>query len=214
MRQPLVMPRQSQLAACGAASRSLTNMSFLAWSRVVKEWPCPCSPDAIGTDAKLRKQLQAKVIEEEWTVTELFKEIQGERGRQRQPGGGRRIKVPKNIKAAVTHFTAQAEKFIRANDQVWFGEDFDIVDELAEVPADKLSDELKEQVLEVADFWEKIMALGKVNGERLREAIEELDRRREAQAEIERQLAGEEGGQEDAEEGEAEEEDEEALALA
>ena len=142
-------------------------------------------------DGKLRKQLQAKVIEEELTVRELFKAIQGERGRQRQPGGGRRIKVPKNIKAAVIHFTAQAALFVKANEQVWFGEDFDIVDELAAVTADKLSDELKEQIQEVADYWEKIMALGKENSERLQEAIDRMDRRREFQAELERQAEAE-----------------------
>ena len=79
----------------------------------------------------------------------------------------------------------------RPTRQVWFGEDFDIVDELAEVTADKLSDELKEQVLEVVDYWEKILTLGKANTERLHEALDEMDRRRVAQAELERQAAAE-----------------------
>ena len=170
-----------------------------------------CQHDAIrpthalhlGTvlDAKLRQKLQKQLIAERWTVRDLYRAIQGEQGPQRKAGAGRPLKIPKNLTAAVTHFTAQAEKFIKTNGQVWFGKDFDIVDELAELPADKLDDKLKGQILEVADLFQTLESMAVEHRERLLGAIEEMEDRMEAQAEIERQawLDEEEDAEEDEE---------------
>ena len=90
---------------------------------------------------------------------------------------------------------------------MWFGEDFDIVDELAELPADKLNDKLKGQILEVAGLFEELESMAVEHRERLQIAIEEMEERMEAQAEIERQAWLDADEEEDAEE-DAEEEEE------
>lgn len=106
-------------------------------------------------DREVREDLQKRVIKDRLTVAELIKAIKERYGARRSPGAGRPCKVPKNANAAITHLTAQTEKFLRTN-EVWFGDRFDIANALKEIPADRLTNDLKESLANAADLCDQL----------------------------------------------------------
>ena len=85
-------------------------------------------------DAKDRADFQAKVIAEaRLTYKQLYDAIKQKFGVRRKPGAGRPMKIPRDVTKALIHLNAQADNFIHCNEQVWFGNQFDIVESLADV---------------------------------------------------------------------------------
>jgi hypothetical protein len=139
----------------------------------------------ISDDKELLAELQAKVIAERWTVKQLYDAILEACGRKRKPGGGRRLKVPKDVKAALVHLTAQIAQHVKMHEQIWFGREFDIIEELSGTPADKLAGPLKEKLDEALTLTEKLAELAVRDAEQLREAIAGVEERIRCQAEAE-----------------------------
>jgi hypothetical protein len=98
------------------------------------------------SDPEERARFQAKAIDEGLTCQQRYDAIKTEFGVRRKPGAGRPMKVPRDVTKALIHLNAQADNFIRWNDQIWFGEQFDIIESVADVPVDLLNDKFKEQL--------------------------------------------------------------------
>ena len=143
-------------------------------------------------DPKTRAELQANVIEKRWTVRDLNAAVKALAGPTRKPGAGRPIKQPRNIQAAVTHLTEQAAHFIKLNDKIWFGRDFDIVASVADLPADELDDDLFQQLSDAAELCSQMADAASRDAERFVDAIADVEQRMEAQAEIEYEAEEEE----------------------
>jgi hypothetical protein len=97
------------------------------------------------------------------------------------------MKVPRNVTKALIHLNAQAGNFIHCNERVWFGEQFDIIESVTDLPTALLSDEFKEQLTEAAETCEKLAELANTDAEKLREALGEVERRMAAQAKFEQE---------------------------
>ena len=143
-------------------------------------------------DIEVRAELQAELIKEKWTVKELQKAHMEKVGPRNKPGAGRPLKTPKHPKAAIVHLTAQAGQFIKANDEIWFGDAFDIPTAVDEIPSSKLTDELKTQISEAAELYDKVAETVSEKGEVLREVLANVEHRLRAQAEYNRQVEAEE----------------------
>ncbi len=86
----------------------------------------------------------------------LQSEILAKHGRQRRPGAGRPLTVPKNASEAVTHMLSQGTKFQKLNSQAWFGDAFDIAAGVRDIPADRLTDVFKTRVSQAADLYDQL----------------------------------------------------------
>jgi len=139
------------------------------------------------SDAKDRAHFQTKVIAEGLTYKQLYDAIKQKFGVRRKPGAGRPMKVPRDVTKALIHLNAQADNFIRCNERVWFGEEFDIIESLADLPSSVLSDQFKEQLTEAAEMCEKLARLAEANSHKLRQALSQVERRIAAQAKFEQQ---------------------------
>ena len=140
----------------------------------------------------VRAELQAGLIKEKWTVRELATAVKEKLGPRRKPGAGRRPKVSKHAKGAIIHLTAQAKQFVKANDEIWFGDAFDIPTAVREIPSSKLTDELKTQIGEAAELCDKVAETAGEKGGVLREVLANVEHRMRAQAEHERRMIAEE----------------------
>jgi hypothetical protein len=138
-------------------------------------------------DKKERKKLQQKVAEDGLSVQGLQNEILGKHGRQRRPGAGRPLKVPKNVSDAVTHMLSQGTKFQKLNSQAWFGDAFDIREGVRDVPADKLTDVFKARVNQAANLYDQLAETTVQNADVLREIAADIEERMQAQVELEQQ---------------------------
>jgi hypothetical protein len=134
-----------------------------------------------------RKELQQKVVEEGLSVRELQNAFREKYGLRRQPGAGRPVMVPKNVKAAVTHMLSQAEKFDKLHREAWFCDAFDLREEIAGTPADKLSDELRESVSQTTEVFDQLAETTVQSARVLREILADVQNRMQAQAELEQQ---------------------------
>ena len=97
------------------------------------------------------------------------------------------MKVPRNVSKALVHLNTQADNFIRCNERVWFGEHFDIIESLTEIPTSLLNDSFKEQLTEAAETCEKLARMADADAQKLREALSHVERRMTAQAESDQQ---------------------------
>jgi hypothetical protein len=140
---------------------------------------------ALG-DARDRAHFQEKVIDERLTCKQLFDAIKRKFGVRRKPGAGRPMKVPSSVNKALIHLRTQADNFIHCNEQVWFGEQFDIVESVSDLPTTLFSDQFKEQLSETAETCERLAQLAEADAKKLREAISEVERRMAIQAECDR----------------------------
>jgi hypothetical protein len=131
--------------------------------------------------------VQNRIAKEGLTVKEIDAAIKEKCGPRRQPGAGRPPKRPKKLKDAFTHLTSQVQKFVKLNDAVWFGNDYDIVTEIKEVPADKLA-ELKAQIGEAIEQCENLAATASKDAKALRGTLPEIERRMKAQAKLDAQI--------------------------
>jgi hypothetical protein len=134
-----------------------------------------------------RSELQTAVINEQMTVKELVQAAKEKFGYQHQPGAGRPLKLPKSVKSAVTHMVAQATKFVKLNRNAWFGNAFDLREEVRRTPADKLTDELKESISEAADAFDQLAETTVQKAGVLRQVVADIERRMQSQAELGRQ---------------------------
>ena len=135
-------------------------------------------------DKDARKDLQTAIISKKLTTNQLQDAIKEIFGVRRKPGAGRSLKIPKSLKAAFVHLTAQAEKFIKLNDEVWFGDAYDIIEEVDGLPADKLTDEFKAKVIEAAEQCESVATTAAANAKALRGTMPNIEDRMKRQAEL------------------------------
>ena len=96
------------------------------------------------------------------------------------------------MKAAVVHLTEQAKKFLKLNEQVWFGEAFDIPTSVREIPADRLADDFKAQISEAVELYQEVSRRTAEHAESLGDTLATIERRMRAQAECEAQRDTEE----------------------
>jgi hypothetical protein len=142
-------------------------------------------------DEKERTRLQQKVAKEGLSVRGLQDEILAKYGRQRRPGAGRPLTVPKNASQAVTHMLSQGTKFQKLNSQAWFGDAFDIEEAAGEIPADKLTEEFKTRVSQAADLYDELAETTVQNAKVLREIESDIEQRILEQARVEQEAAEE-----------------------
>jgi len=146
---------------------------------------------ALG-NAKDIAEFQAKVIRERLTYKQLYDAIKQKFGVRRKPGAGRPMKVPRSVTKALIHLSAQADSFIHCNERIWFGEQFDIIESVTDVPTSMLDENFKERLTEAAETCEKLARLAEADAEKLRKALSQVEHRMAAQAEFEKQTRAEE----------------------
>ena len=156
-------------------------------------------------DRDLRDELIQKVIDEELTTQQLQTALKEKFGLRHKGKPGRPLMIPKNVKAGITHLAAQADKYIRLDHDCWFGNRFDLAHEIKYVPADKLTDELKDQLSGALEKCERLAETANQEVAVLREILAEVEQRRAAQAELETCQAEEELEEQKRAEREAEE---------
>ncbi len=135
-----------------------------------------------------RNELQTAAISEQMTVKELVQAAKEKLGYRHQPGAGRPFKVPKSVKAAVTHMLSQAAKFDKLHREAWFGDAFDLREEVREIPANKLTEEFKESISQTADAFDQLAESTVQNAQVLREVVSNVEQRMQAQAELNRRV--------------------------
>jgi hypothetical protein len=129
-------------------------------------------------------------------VQELDREIRKTLPKPRKRGAGRPFKVPSSLTKALAHLSTQATTYRNAHEKIWFGEQYNITDELADLPSSLLSDGLREQLAEALEGCESLVSVAEAEAEELRKALARVDRCRAAQAEYDRKAA--EANEEDA----------------
>lgn len=142
-------------------------------------------------DASLRTELQEKVIDENLSVKDLEREIKANQPKPRNRGAGRPFKVPSSLTKALTHLSAQSDAYVRAHKQIWFGEEFNIADQVPDLASSQLSDKLREQLDDALKACESLANIAEAEAEELRSVIELVDKRMAAQAECDRKAAEE-----------------------
>jgi hypothetical protein len=138
---------------------------------------------------KERKELEEKVKAERLTTKGLFKAEQEMFGPRRDPGGGRKPKVPKTVNEALVHLTSQAEQFVKLNGTSWFGDAFDLTSEIGDIPANKLDDNFQAKVEDALRQCEILAETAAKNTEALRSILAEVKDRRQRQAELNEETA-------------------------
>jgi hypothetical protein len=108
-------------------------------------------------------------------------------GVRRKPGAGRPMKVPRDVTKALIHLNAQADNFIHCNERVWFGEQFDIIESLTDVPSSLLDETFKKQLTEATEACEKLARLAEEDARKLHQALSQIERRMAAQAKCDQQ---------------------------
>lgn len=146
----------------------------------------------LQTPNEFRAEIQAALIENGWCVRELQRAIREKLGVRRKAGAGRPLKTPKNVKAALIHSAEQAKKFAKANAEIWFGDAYDIPEAVADIPSDLLTDELKTQLSEAAEQYDKVNEITAKNAQLLRGALADVDSRMKAQEECDLRIQAEE----------------------
>ena len=152
-------------------------------------------------DKKDRDKLKARIITEQLTTKQLNDAIGELYGPQRSPGGGRKPMVPKNVQAALTHLARQAEKFCSLNEN-WFGKQFDLPSQIAELTSDKFNAKLEAQLKDALQQCESLAATADADTAQLRTLLSEVQRRITAQAEANARRDAEEHARREAEENE------------
>ena len=140
-------------------------------------------------DPKSRRELIDRVVAERMTTRALWQAIKNVFGVRRLPGAGRPLKRPKSVKEALTHMRSQGEKLCRLNNEAWFGEQFDLGEEITNLPAAALTDDVRTQITDTAEQCEQLAKTAAASAKALRAVLPELDRRRAAQAEVDAQVA-------------------------
>jgi hypothetical protein len=145
-------------------------------------------------DGPLRQKLQEKVIEKNLSVKDLEHEIKANQPKPRKRGAGRPFKVPSSLTKALTHLNAQSDAYVRAHKQIWFGEEFNIADQVPELPSSLLSDKLRDQLGDALKACESLVSVAEAEAQELRGVIDLVDKRRAAQAECDRKAEEELSG--------------------
>lgn len=179
------------LSKCFRLVKAYTAKQYMKLSRYAAVSPTHVLMLAGIEDRQCRDKLTQQVISEHLTTAQLERAIKDALGFRREPGAGRPPKRPKKLKDAFVHLTAQVDKFTNLNDVVWFGKEYDIVRELQELPAGKLTDELKTQVSDAARKCDQLAATATKDAQALRGLLPEINRRMQAQAQLEANLEAE-----------------------
>jgi hypothetical protein len=95
--------------------------------------------------------------------------------------------VPSSLTKALTHLNAQSDAYVRAHKQIWFGEEFNIANQVPELPPSLLSDKLRDQLGDALKACESLSSVVEAEAQELRGVIELVDKRRAAQAECDRE---------------------------
>jgi hypothetical protein len=115
-----------------------------------------------------------------------------EQRRQQLEGDLKILMLPKDPKAGLIHFNAQADKFLKLNSTAWFGDSYDIIDTTKDLPATKLTDDFRSQLEDAVKNAERLEATAATDAKRLLAALAEVDCRREAQAQVNAKIQDEE----------------------
>jgi hypothetical protein len=143
-------------------------------------------------EGPLRRKLQEKVIDEKLTVRDLDRAIKAAYPKpRRKKGAGRPYKVPSSLTKALIHITAQSDTYRRAHEDIWFGEKFNIAVAVPDIPADRLSDSLRQQLEETLKGCESLARVAEAEVKELRSVLAQVDERRAAQAECDRKASEE-----------------------
>ncbi len=134
-------------------------------------------------DRKPRQELIQQVIDEGLPTQQLQRAIKEKFGIRREGRPGRPPKVPRNVIAGLAHMEEQAQKLLRLSSEAWFGDRYDLENEICSLPPFQVvNDDLRAKLLSAAEHSEKLATTAAHNAERLRAALVVVDQRREAQA--------------------------------
>jgi hypothetical protein len=187
----------NELEKPGISGQLLSGCFKLVETYGKEEYRKLCEHDAITpthammlarSEGPERAELLKKVISEKLTTKQLFEAEKEMFGVRRMPGAGRPPKRPKKLKDAFAHLNAQAEKFVKLNNEIWFGEAYNIIDEIKALTGGQFTDELKAQVEEAAEHCENLAATATRGAECLRGILPEIERRMKAQADMDAQV--------------------------
>lgn len=137
-------------------------------------------------DGPKRRELQEKVVEENLSVQELDREIKMSQPKPRKRGAGRPMKVPSSLTKALTHLSTQAEVYRKAHEKIWFGDQYNIGDVVADLSPGLFSDGLRKQLVDALDGCESLATVAEEEANQLRETLALVDKRMAAQAEADR----------------------------
>ena len=143
------------------------------------------------SDGSLRRELQEKVVDEKLTVQELEREIKKTQPKPRKKGAGRPMKVPSSLAKALTHLSTQAEVYRKAHEKIWFGDQYNIGDVVADLSPGLFSDGLRKQLADALEGCESLATVAEAEANQLRETLALVDRRMAAQAESDHKAAEE-----------------------
>lgn len=179
------------LSECATLVRNIGREEYVELSRHPEISPTHVRILGRLSEQKDRAMFKAKIIAEKLTTNQLNAAIVGYYGPRRNAGGGRKPMVAKNVQAALTHLTHQAEKHCSLNAN-WFGDRFDIRSEIAELPNDRVDQKLKDQVEVALDHCRKLKEMAIADEERLSAILSEVEQRIAAQSVVNARVAEEE----------------------
>jgi hypothetical protein len=180
------------LSNCYRLVKNYTEEDYLKVSRNPAISPTHLLMLAGIADRKQRNKFIQKVASDKLTTKQLDSHLKKEFGFQRASGAGRPVKLPKDPKAGLVHFNAQADKFAELNSSAWFGDRYDIINVIKDLPATLLTDDLRGQLADAAGKSEILASTAANDAKRLRAALAEVDCRREAQARVNEKVQEEE----------------------
>lgn len=182
------------LSDCATLVRNISADEYAELSRHAAITPTHARILGRLCEPKDRANFKARIIDEQLTTEKLNAAILQHFGHRRAPGGGRKPMVPKNVQAALTHLARQAEKFCSLNEN-WFGKQFDLPSQIAELTNDKFNEKLEAQLKDALQQCESLAATADADTAQLRTLLSEVQRRITAQAEANARREAEENEQ-------------------
>lgn len=122
-------------------------------------------------DPQEREQLEDDIVVNQWSAKELASEIRGRHGNRRR-GSGRQPAVPRSLEEGLDQLLAELRKLRDRCQQVWFGDRYDIVSAISDVPPEELNADLGNKIQQAVKLLEELPELASREAERLREGLE------------------------------------------
>lgn len=143
-------------------------------------------------DDEIRGQLAAATLEQCWTAEMLWDKIRSMFTKKKRGKNTPKAKIPTSIKGCLSNVVSMATKFVHNVDNAWTGDAFDIAKQVADLPADRLSDDFVETVHEAYLQLEALLDRTAILKKVLKQAEVDIDAKRASQLAAEEAAAAEE----------------------
>jgi hypothetical protein len=136
----------------------------------------------MGVAAK-RNTLAERAFRKRMPVAELFDLIQVEKQKlkaKKETRGRKNRLVPKSTADCLNHMRTQSEFIVNQADENWFGDKFNIITELQDMPIDKINEDLLGEMNEIVSEMRGVSSSFITYAEDLERLVAELDKKRTA----------------------------------